>query len=656
MLYEVHFDIAGFVVSAILVYVFFTYKNFPTWRSKIFEYLLLTILCSSLLDTVTSYTISYWPHELVKWNMILNIANILTVNATPFIYYIYIISMSMTLDKLMRMNWVPFIILAIYEFISIVTTYWTHFVLYFTEDNQYCHGPGMAILYIIGAFLMILGFIKISFQYKKIDHAQRSVAVFYTISTICAMIFQYFNPRMLLTSFASSVTLLLTYLTLQNPLEFYDSSTGACNRNAFDEIVSQKINLNKHFSLIAIQLKGIKIINSRFGLKVGNEIIKQFVDYIASLLPGIHAFRISGLFFTVLTDNESEAVEKADLLAKKLQQPFYLKNSASGIRYQISAYISILKNPLKMHLQEDPDARVTLDDIFKTAEYSVSEAPERGINQVLIVDDTVLAEKHKESMIQQIVEEAIDKESFEVFYQPIYNLHTKKFSSAEALIRLKDPATGRYIPPMAFIPKAEKNGEILIIGEIMLKKTCRFIQESGMLTMGIDTIHVNLSIVQCMQDNIAERLTEILDSYKIPYNRILFEITETTMAEDGDRLMKMMNKMAEQGIRFALDDYGTGYSNTANIMQYHYAIVKLDKSLIPIKSTETTRIISLKYMIGMIREMGMTVLAEGIESMGQSELLEKIDCDLIQGYYYAHPVNGTEFIELVKQKNLPQQD
>ena len=157
---------------------------------------------------------------------------------------------------------------------------------------------------------------------------------------------------------------------------------------------------------------------------------------------------------------------------------------------------------------------------------------------------------------------------------------------------------------------AEKNGDILAIGEIVLEKVCAFIEEYHPEDYGIKSIHVNLSVVQCMQENIGIRLLNIIDKYKIPHGLIDFEITESTADNSSENLDKIMDDFNKKGIDFSLDDYGTGYSNQSNLMRYPYSIVKIDKSLVWACDSNPKAFISLKHTIAMIKDLDMKVLAE----------------------------------------------
>ena len=221
----------------------------------------------------------------------------------------------------------------------------------------------------------------------------------------------------------------------------------------------------------------------------------------------------------------------------------------------------------------------------------------------------------------------------------------------EALVRLIDENLG-FVPPDEFIPIAEKNGDILVIGEIVLEKVCAFIEEYHPEDYGIKSIHVNLSVVQCMQENIGIRLLNIIDKYKIPHGLIDFEITESTADNSSENLDKIMDEFNKKGIDFSLDDYGTGYSNQSNLMRYPYSIVKIDKSLVWACDSNPKAFISLKHTIAMIKDLDMKVLAEGVETQHHIDLLEKIGCEFLQGYFYSRPLPITELMDVIKETKI----
>ena len=229
--------------------------------------------------------------------------------------------------------------------------------------------------------------------------------------------------------------------------------------------------------------------------------------------------------------------------------------------------------------------------------------------------------------------------------QPIYNLHTKSFTGAEALLRLKNE-DGEYIPPMDYIPKAESDGDIVSIGRIVLRKTCEYISKGNLKNLGIEKVHINLSVVECMQDDIVKVIVDTLESYNVPRDFIRLEITETMLAADSEKLLHTMLDLSEHGIDFALDDYGTGDSNTSRMLSFPFSEIKFDKSLIDSMQNKEGNLL-MKHLTSMIKDIDRLVLAEGVEIPADVELLKNMNCDLIQGFYFAKPMPREEFVKFL---------
>ena len=221
--------------------------------------------------------------------------------------------------------------------------------------------------------------------------------------------------------------------------------------------------------------------------------------------------------------------------------------------------------------------------------------------------------------------------------------------SAEALIRLTDEKLG-FVSPEEFIPIAERSGRILKIGEIVFESVCRFLSEGVITQYGIKYIEVNLSVVECMQSSLSEKLFHTMNQYHLDPSQINLEITETATAERIGMLVKNMTELHKNGITFSLDDYGTGYSNISYMMSLPFHIIKIDKSLLWSSMKNEKAMIALESIISMIRGMNMKILVEGVENEEMVELLKKLECHYLQGFYYSKPVPENEFIAFMSGK------
>ena len=246
-----------------------------------------------------------------------------------------------------------------------------------------------------------------------------------------------------------------------------------------------------------------------------------------------------------------------------------------------------------------------------------------------------------------IIDRALANHYFSVFYQPIYDTKTGKFSSAEALLRLRDPKYG-YISPQLFIPLAEKSGAIHAIGSFVLEEVVKFIASDDFKQLGVDYIEINLSVMQCLRSNLADEIIDLTRKYKVPPSKINLEITETASGYSQSKLNTNITKLTENGFTVSLDDFGTGYSNLMRIAQLPLNIVKLDRAFVLMEESGGNHII-IKNLIRMLKDMNLRVLVEGIETEEMVESFTQMGVDEIQGFYYSRPLTKSAYLRFLKE-------
>ncbi|MEG2204072.1 MAG: EAL domain-containing protein [Oscillospiraceae bacterium] len=236
--------------------------------------------------------------------------------------------------------------------------------------------------------------------------------------------------------------------------------------------------------------------------------------------------------------------------------------------------------------------------------------------------------------LAEALERAIAEKSFEVYLQPIYHMKRRAFTYGEALLRLRDPVLGP-ISPAEFIPIAEETGKIVEITYLVLETVCAFLNDHRDTLRDEIAVSVNFSMVQFMQRDMTQRVLEILDRYKVSPSLIKIEVTESIIATSLGEIKSAMATLTEFGIRFALDDYGQGYSNIAYLINLPFDFVKLDKSILD-GVVENDRF--LKALVPMFKSLDKIVIAEGVETEAQAALVAQTACDGIQGFHFARPM------------------
>jgi len=259
-----------------------------------------------------------------------------------------------------------------------------------------------------------------------------------------------------------------------------------------------------------------------------------------------------------------------------------------------------------------------------------------------------LSRLHSKTYIERSIYDGLKNDRLEVYYQPIYSVVDGKLNGAEALVRLRDDE-GNFVSPEDFIPIAEQNGAIFEIGKFVFTSVCETLSKINLDDYNIKKIDINLSVIQCIQEDMYKQLIKIRNNYKIPSNYINLEVTETATINSPEVLLKNMKKLEDDGIELSLDDYGSGNSNISYILSLPFKMIKIDKGIVW-KSFENPRAdIALRETINMMKALGMKIVAEGVETEEQSKRLIELGCDYLQGYYYSRPVDRQSFLSVMKK-------
>ena len=204
-----------------------------------------------------------------------------------------------------------------------------------------------------------------------------------------------------------------------------------------------------------------------------------------------------------------------------------------------------------------------------------------------------------------------------------------------------------FISPDEFIPIAEKTGLIFEIGEFVFHQVCGMMSKQKIWERGIEYIEINLSPVQCIEEDLHAKLFSIMDSYEIPYDRVNLEITETATISSEEVLRRNIEPLLANGVTFSLDDYGTGYSNLSNVISYPFHIIKIDKSMVWSTMDDERAMRALRHTVAMIKDLDINIVAEGVETIEQAKLLGNLGCGFLQGYYFSKPVSEKDFIKMI---------
>ena len=636
MRYIYHYDVAALFISIVILFNLFVSQRIKTRVSKAFKVLAIDLFLATIFDIITIFTISFYQLCPIWLNYLLNILALLTYNSLPAFYIISIMYSSLPEEQDFTVVQKLFLAIPVCAAgFLIISTPFTKAIIYFTAEGQYKIGSAFNTLIVIGFVYLIMVIVYGILKRKTLRTEQTITIIVYTVTTIAALIISNIYISLLVPLFFASLSVLITYLSLDNPSEYTDPIMDIYNKKAFMYTTTDYFNSHKSFIVLGIQLDGISYLNETLGYNNLNKVLVKIAKKVCGLCGKNNVYRLSGSKMAIIIHTDDK--NKDD---KFLELQLLFSQSIKLSELEISPKVKMAT----FSCPEAADNFVKLNDLI----FDTLNSSELEVGKIVDGNKKMVEKTRREYELVQILKEALSQNQFEIFYQPIYSVEKKKFTTAEALIRLTNEELG-YVSPDEFIPVAERNNLILLIGEFVFRSVCKFIINHKLWEKGIEYIHVNLSAIQCMQEKLHEQLIEIMDFYGLEYKFIELEVTETAAIASSDTLLKNMKFLMEKNINFALDDYGMGYSNTSSILKYPFHTIKLDKSIVwsAVKNEKAQKL--LQHTIAMFRDMGIQLVAEGVETSEMAVMLMKMKCDYLQGFLYSKAVKGAAFIEFLTQ-------
>lgn len=424
----------------------------------------------------------------------------------------------------------------------------------------------------------------------------------------------------------------------------FDTLTQLPNRRLFLDRLQQELKKAKRdkyiLGLLFIDLDRFKEVNDSLGHSMGDSLLVQAATRInACVRQSDTVARLGGDEFTVLTSelNDSTDVEKiAKNILTALEQPFNLGDSI----VHVTASIGITLAP------SDTDC---YEDLIRYADQAMYSAKNKGRNAYCYFTPSMQDVMEKHMTIAQDLREAIADHQFEVYYQPIVDLTSKKIIKAEALIRWVHPNRG-VVLPNEFISIAEETGIINDIGDWVFKQAAEQVKSWRQHLNADFQISVNKSPVQFHAgEQIHNHWTDELNAMDLPGNCVVIEITEGLVLDASEQVVKKLLNYRNCGIQLAIDDFGTGYSALAYLKKFHIDYLKIDQSFTRNLALESSDLILCEAIIVMAHKLGIKVIAEGIETQEQRDLLVQAGCDYGQGYLFGKPLPVRNFENLFKK-------
>ena len=623
-------ELLGLIIHIILILYYHERRLVSNSRRKIYQVCLWISVLTILLNIVCVHMVTKPAVVSHGVNMLLNSLYFILCVLTCSVMAVYMFALTLehVYDKrCLRITGRIVLILNIIFWGIVIWNLRSGVLFYFDENQIYIRGPLNRIGYLVMAIEMLM--LVLCYMRNRRSVSRPVVRLIRTMPVIAAIciVFQHIYKDLQLNGMFMAIVNMVIFISFQTRRSEVDSLTFIGNRNSFFEELSLRIASRQYFQVVLVCLKQFSLVNEKFSYKKGDEFLYNIARELDHILPGAKAFRFGNVEFAVLLPYATEEESTGSL--KRIQARFEERWELGAVGSYIQAYFTDV-----MYRGQEWNATQIIEYLESGIHYAKKE--QGGLRRF---DIKLLEQLNRRKRILDIMETSIRQRRFKVWYQPVFNLKTNRFSSAEALLRLRD-YDGEPVSPSEFIPLAEETGLIDDLSWIVLEEGCTLL---GQMRDKIDSISINLSMQQFEDRSLCARIHECLNRCGLNPDQLKIEVTERVLLQDMDYMKRMMEEMTGEGFGFYLDDFGTGYSNISCALSLPFEYIKLDRSLLVRLPGDSKVQVFVRSMVETFHAMGQKIVAEGVEEEEQIELLRQFGVDCVQGYYYGKPMPEDEF-------------
>ncbi|WP_313167811.1 bifunctional diguanylate cyclase/phosphodiesterase [Massilia oculi] len=425
-----------------------------------------------------------------------------------------------------------------------------------------------------------------------------------------------------------------------------DSLTGLATRHAFLErmpaMLAQAQGSSTSAALLFIDLDEFKYVNDTHGHATGDQLLKAAAGRLLSLLrPSDGVARFGGDEFVVLLspcDGERQAASVASRIVEAFGVPFLIGDELHAVGSSIG---------ISMYPRDGLDA----ETLVKHSDIAMYVGKNEGKGQYRFFDPSLSSTLNSRARLKQNMLEALASDQFVLHYQPRVDARSGELLSMEALVRWRHPTLG-MVAPGEFIPLAEATGLIVRIGEAVIDKACAQLAAWREAGVALVPVSINVSPKQFLRGGVQRQLSAALVKHRVPASLIEVEITESAMMGDQDDILAELAALRALGVKLHVDDFGTGYSSLSQLQRLKMDVLKVDRAFTTELANSKEGKVFFQAIVSMAHALGMSVVAEGVETEEQLAILRHLDCNEVQGYYIARPVPAEEMAAMMERRYL----
>ncbi len=631
MAFNFYLELAAFIIGIILCMVSFSQYKITDLKGKIYV---------QMLRVVTIITGCNFLSYLVIDNNIftlMGLAKVIISFSFLLMVWIWMYMNLYLIETIQGKNYYmnkTYILVGFPFFVQLIITLvnWGNHNLFDVSvsdgDIEVIFHTWYKVPYVLAAISLGL-YLGILVKYRKI-FVEKKRSVVFLVPVLMALFYylQYRFTSVAIVGFGYIVILLLLYLYSFHRSIKRDSLTRLPDGSSFKRMLDYRIGQKRTMTVAMITLDDFKQVNREYGYQNGNRYLQLIATYIKDNAPQHCVARYSGDKFAVVFDEQS--CDTVQTWCNELLARFESVWEIGKLQHKLSACISLVEYPAMANSSEQ---------IFDLLEHMNTYGKQNKRNQYIICNDEFKKSMERRLRIASMLHDVVQERKMHVEYQPILDVQANAFTRAEALFRMVDEELGN-IPPAEFFPIAEENGYIVDVGYILLEQVCQYMQSFDEDSLPI--ISVNFFRQQIMDENVDQKVRNILDQYHIMPSNIAFELPESIFLLQYNKVKEQVLKLHQIGCRFYLDGFGNAISDLSKLMELPFEVIKFNKAILKDAENDDAIYLLVSAMTAVLEENDKMILGDGIGSEHMKEMADLLFMDYLQGHYLCEPQSGDD--------------
>ena len=635
---------ASLILEIVVFYMLFFRKTVILEHTKVFKKLLTCVFISSLcgflqalIEALTPYGLLSSSYRIFLITFIVHIYQVAHILSILFflLYEYSVLGIEIKSLSLKLAIYLPMLA----SLIPLAVNPFTKAVFFVDETGVYRRGIFLYPLYVAGIYYFAY-IMTIIYRYGKNVRNDKSISLYFLpFIVILGSIFQFFFPNYYVEDFAASILVLFSYIMIESPSDFIDSVTGLPNADSFFMNYTVSMSMNTPITLMIITVKNVADWKRELGEKLINILFVDLGLFFSDISKFARVYSLdSGVFaVSVSLDNNFANYQFTNSLLRKIDERFNSPFSFGGYKITLGAVTCVLNCP------HDASNKSVMSELIKLA---VSET-DKTKKSVITINDLDVNISHKNDVIFSKLKRVGEDGGLEISFLPELNTKTGKFDSVKAELTLYTTEFGP-IHSKSFIAVADRHGITDSLGDYVLGKLFKTIKENRFVELGINTVEIVIPVSILLQNNEAEKFRLLAEKHGISPSLICFELDKNPLTKYEGRLVQNMKDMTEAGFRFILENYGNGYTNASSLIRMPLYAVTIDRRLTEAALTSRVADNLVKCTLEFLRDFGLKIKAEHIESVEANNYATYLGFNYLQGYYFSQPLSAGNLVKFLR--------